>query len=367
MRTYITKIVCIMMFGVLAAIGMRVGTIMAQEADWCAFKQNTVIKVLNEVVQNVGHDTITEGEMASLREKVFRLEESVAFYVNRRLCSQTDTNVFPEIILMAQEMVNHLVNKPLTEEESGKIAFLRTTIYSISQEECISRPTEDKNVIGEEPQSDVDAYSVGSEIGQSDSAKEPLLDFNIKYMYRTDGNKQFQELTEQTVMHSGDYYKIFFAPAKDCYVYIFQADLSGKIYGIFPLDNFKGTKVSLTDNFVKRGQQYFIPAQNQSFQLDQQPGTETIYFLAFRERNPELESFSQSVREAQNRGNSEEMRVAQENLQKTIRTKGLSGIEHDPAGMTMSEILDDGLSSMVLDRLKMYDDHVNEMTFKHEK
>jgi hypothetical protein len=43
------------------------------------------------------------------------------------------------------------------------------------------------------------------------SAEPP--DIDIKYLYRHEGSKQFEILTEGSILYSGDFYKIIFAPA----------------------------------------------------------------------------------------------------------------------------------------------------------
>ncbi len=42
-------------------------------------------------------------------------------------------------------------------------------------------------------------------------------------------------------------------------------------------------------NPVQAGTTYYLPAESKSFMLDEQTGTETIYFLASRQRDVDLE------------------------------------------------------------------------------
>ena len=90
-------------------------------------------------------------------------------------------------------------------------------------------------------------------------------------------------------LHTGDHYKITFTPDKDAYVYIFQADSSGQMFQLFPMEDLKGVRV---DNFnpVRTGQQVVLPAPDKAFRLDDKTGTERIYFIASVQPNAEIEA-----------------------------------------------------------------------------
>lgn len=112
--------------------------------------------------------------------------------------------------------------------------------------------------------------------------------FSINYVYRAGGQGNFEPLREGSVLHSGDHYKIIFTPTEDCYIYIFQIDSAQKIYQLFPMERF-GEVVVNNFNPVQAGKTYYLPAESKSFVLDQQTGTETIYFLASHQRDVDLE------------------------------------------------------------------------------
>ena len=114
------------------------------------------------------------------------------------------------------------------------------------------------------------------------------LRFHINYLYRSQGKGEFKTLTDDSVLRSGDYYKIIFTPTTDAYVYIFQIDSANKIFQLFPMENYEGIRVN-NFNPVQADNTYYIPAEGKSFFLDEQTGTEKIYFLASRQRDPELE------------------------------------------------------------------------------
>ncbi len=139
-------------------------------------------------------------------------------------------------------------------------------------------------------------------LGQSNKfpLQTGLFLFKINVIYRMGSNGTVEPLNEGSVLQSGDRYKIIFTPSVDCFVYIFQVDGAGKIFQLFPMKSFGGVTL---DNFnpVKKEQTYYLPAEGKSFQLDEQIGTEKIYFLASRERDLELEELYRKAFEAQQR------------------------------------------------------------------
>jgi hypothetical protein len=115
------------------------------------------------------------------------------------------------------------------------------------------------------------------------------LFFEVNFVYRPQAENVFKPLTPGSVLHSGDYYKIIFTSQNDTYVYVFQIDSAGKMDRLFPMESFGGVTVN-NFNPVKSGQTYYLPAKDKSFILDQQTGTETIYFLASQKRDEMLEA-----------------------------------------------------------------------------
>jgi hypothetical protein len=146
--------------------------------------------------------------------------------------------------------------------------------------------------------------------------------FDVGFVYRLQNEHEFRSLTPGNVLHSGDYFKIIFTPTTDTFVYIFQIDSAGKIFRLFPMEKF-GDVVVNNFNPAKTNQTYYIPAKDKSFVLDQQTGTETIYFLASQKRDPMLEAPLQQ--QAQN-----ELAVIDQLLD-------LAGKMKNPATLTASE------------------------------
>lgn len=124
------------------------------------------------------------------------------------------------------------------------------------------------------------------------------LAFKINFVYRPESKGQFEHLTNGSVLHSGDHYKIIFTPVENCYVYIFQVDSANMVYQLFPMESFGGVTVN-NFNPVQAGKTYYIPAEGKSFVLDEQTGTEKIYFLTSRKRDLSIEEQYQQVLESQ--------------------------------------------------------------------
>jgi hypothetical protein len=143
----------------------------------------------------------------------------------------------------------------------------------------------------------------------------------IQYLYRHQGEYSFSPLTNNQTLYSGDFYKIVFTPLQNGYVYIFQQGSSGKIYKLFPNDNFP----------LIANKTYYIPAKNQAFYLDNQTGQEKIYIIATNKRNIQLE---------------------QEYEQTKIKYRDPGGISNDP--------------QLLEQRLEKCQNCISQLTFWHQ-
>jgi hypothetical protein len=159
------------------------------------------------------------------------------------------------------------------------------------------------------------------------------LNFKVNYVYRPGGQGALKPLVEGSVLNSGDHYKIQFTPEEDSYVYIFQVDSSKAIFQLFPMRDFGGVRV---DNFnpVKAGATYHLPAKNKSFQLDNNVGSESILFLAFRQRNQALEEQYEALIKARMSKDKTSENNLQTAIKSNFKTRGLAGIVDDPQKKT---------------------------------
>jgi hypothetical protein len=206
------------------------------------------------------------------------------------------------------------------------------------------------------------------EVPTSDTLADYLL-FKINYLYRPGGKGEFRNLTNGSVLRSGDHYKIIFTPTKDCYVYIFQVDSANKIYSLFPMESFGGVTVN-NFNPVEAGRSYYIPAESKSFVLDEQTGTEKIYFLASYQRDLELEEQYQRtfVAQQQKQGVEEQLEQIDQLLRHAMEVKGLADVVSEPAETERMFWEEEGQTFSVLQqRLEnMCDGCVHALTFGHE-
>lgn len=315
-----------------------------QSNDWEHF-QEIAFDVFEGVVQNVVRGDVAETELAALRESVYQLEALLTTYHQQGACPSADAyESFRVLITTAQNVLSHPPGETFSPEEGQNIALLRQALHNYRS----SGPAPSGEAIPASP-------------------TEPQLNFRVGFAHRPVGMEQFQDFKNGGAMRSGDLYKIFFIPGQNCYVYIFQTDSSGKFYGLFPLQDFRGVPVNLS-NPVQAGQTYMVPGQKQSFKLDKQTGTERIYFLAYLQPNQELVRLYQEVVHAQNQGNAAQIEATRARLLKGMQSKGpaviVSDNEDPEAALTWQE--DGRIHSILQQRLEgACDGCITTLTFNH--
>lgn len=159
------------------------------------------------------------------------------------------------------------------------------------------------------------------------SSSKPL-NFKVNYVYRPGGQGPLKPLGEGSVLNSGDHYKIQFTPTEDSYVYIFQVDSSKAIFQLFPMTSFGGVKVDNL-NPVRAGVTYHLPARDKSFKLDDNVGSESILFLAFRQPNQALEQQYEALVKARLSQDDAKANNLQNAINTNFKTRGLAGIVDD--------------------------------------
>ncbi|HPF57657.1 MAG TPA: serine/threonine-protein kinase [Candidatus Competibacteraceae bacterium] len=142
---------------------------------------------------------------------------------------------------------------------------------------------------------------------------------DIAYSYRPIDQLNFRSLSNGSVLRSGDYYQIRFTPDQNSYIYIFQIDSSGGIYRLFPPDSNNPSQTAIITNPAQAKATYFIPAQDEAFQLDDQIGQEQIYVLAFQERNINLENQYMALIEARRLQNDSQILALQAQLTDSLK------------------------------------------------
>jgi hypothetical protein len=82
----------------------------------------------------------------------------------------------------------------------------------------------------------------------------------------------------------GDVVKFSFRTNCDCYVYVIAIDATGYVARIFPDSSLP------QGNPVRADQQYLVPEGTSWYGLDQNKGTEQVFFIASRQPRPDIES-----------------------------------------------------------------------------
>jgi len=157
---------------------------------------------------------------------------------------------------------------------------------------------------------------------ESKSSTETPSVFNVNYLYKDMETGSLKPILPDTVLRSGDHYKVVFTPNQDGYVYLFQVDSMGQCFQLFPMHEIKGVQFD-NGNPVKAGRRYVLPSEDRSFRLDHTVGRERLYLMITARPHEELESLAQRMDEARQSKNS---KVATElNAQLTAQMEGKGG------------------------------------------
>ncbi len=109
----------------------------------------------------------------------------------------------------------------------------------------------------------------------------PLPSADLTYTYHRAGMTAFAALRQGNVLHSGDAYKIRLTSSADAFFYLIQLDSGGRVNRMFPNPS--------ASNPMRKGKQYVLPSETGAFRLDNHPGIEMIYVLAYPQRQEALE------------------------------------------------------------------------------
>jgi hypothetical protein len=120
------------------------------------------------------------------------------------------------------------------------------------------------------------------------------LEIKTQFFYEND-SKEIKPLDNNSVLKSGQNVGVAFRSQENCFIYIFWQDSTGKMGVLFP-------NPALTEDMpqVTAGKTYWLPSKDGErwYVLDENPGTETIYFVAGRVANPKLEELSRRIQQA---------------------------------------------------------------------
>ena len=246
-----------------------------------------------DAVQDLFKDHVEPAEVETLRQRIDELEQQLVMVQNQgNYPSMAEFNAVQQIVTGLGNMVETIGSRLDSVEQ--RLAALEKDLIALRQPLLILPREKGQKAITEQ------------------------LDFKINYVYHTGGEGNFKPLTDGGVLHSGDYYKIIFTPVEDSYVYIFQLDSANKLFRLFPIQGFNNVTVN-HGNPVQAGQTYYIPSKHQSFELDEQTGPETLYFVATRQDDVILNQHYQALQLSEQQHNLAKQQQIQMQLIKTLR------------------------------------------------
>ena len=128
----------------------------------------------------------------------------------------------------------------------------------------------------------------------------------------TDMGPQFEAITRDTVMKSGDQIKFFLRVENKCFVYLIYQSSQGDLSMLFPY------RFKLLDDGYQISKNYYIPKGDQWFELDEYTGTEKFYLLATANRLFELEDL---INEYESADKSHKMTIGNKIILETRRLR----------------------------------------------
>jgi uncharacterized caspase-like protein len=148
-------------------------------------------------------------------------------------------------------------------------------------------------------------------------------DLKVKVnFYYEDESRQVKLLTDGAQLKSGERVGIAFRPESDCYVYVFWWDSSGAVGRLFP-----NPKLTEGSGAVKAGQTYWLPSKHGErwYVLDDNPGEETVYFVASRDRSPKVEQLYETLKSASaDQTGASRMKDTSEELRRRLNLMGFA-------------------------------------------
>lgn len=148
------------------------------------------------------------------------------------------------------------------------------------------------------------------------NAKQPTsieLNFSIGAKQYINNNVfNIIPIDDNTILKENDGIRIFFQPADDCYIYTFFYDSNNIMTLLFP-DDYNYYK----KNSALKGIKYFLPDPWDWYLLDNNPGIETIYFIASTSRLTDIEKLIKKLDDK----NPDTVKMASNNIRDNIKEK----------------------------------------------
>ena len=124
-------------------------------------------------------------------------------------------------------------------------------------------------------------------------------------------------------LRSGQGYAFKVRTSLEAYLYVFQVDSLGKVAQLFPNQEY-----STLSNPLKANREYQIPSRYKVFELDNNRGTERVFFVVSRRQDRRLEGLYEQLLTATD--GTQARSAARDNLLDNLRTRGVARTR--PAG-----------------------------------
>jgi hypothetical protein len=151
------------------------------------------------------------------------------------------------------------------------------------------------------------------------------LSIQVYGLYRSADAGPLLPIAPGAEMNSGDQYKLFFRANRDCYVYVYQAESTGKVFRLFPMQTYDGVALNHR-NPVQTLADYVLPANDRYFYLDDTTGKEKIYFVASMQRNQALETLDARLTRAMQGSDDKLIVVASRKILDYLTDRGISAM-----------------------------------------
>jgi len=121
---------------------------------------------------------------------------------------------------------------------------------------------------------------------QANRAAESQIIFQWAFgsIKNTSRGPQFEVITRDTAMKTGDQIKFYIKVKNNCFVYLIYQSSQGDLSVLFPY------RFKMMAKDYQTSRHYYIPKGEQWFELDEFTGTERFYLLASAERLYDLEA-----------------------------------------------------------------------------
>lgn len=213
-----------------------------------------------------------------------------------------------------------------------------------------------------------DPYAVSAGDYQTRSADTPApVSLGVALLAQRAGSNQLEVIDDGDTLvdgrgepSRGDLLRVHFQANCACWVYVVGIDATGYVARIFPDPD------SALRNPVTPAANYLMPGDSQWWALDDQRGIEQIYFVASRERRPDIEAAIEQLAAQPRQLNTESYQPVSEPAIVPV-TRGLVKVEAPaPVGVPMGEGAPAVVTPTIFTNAESATDVVVTRWFRHE-